>query len=227
MHFKPYRNSIVPESWPCQHRYTFPTHHLPPRRVLIPRSVSSAAITRRDDAPPYLMSACTGAKSSANTASFVDTTARSATPPLPVRLSASAPFGLPNLTPHALATASASLVRRELDLSKFRSGPVESKIRYQWSDHGSDDTAEILSTEFTWESVSIARTSGMTSRIKSPIEVPLGGHGSPCRIRKTVFGSIFRYHLLENNDPFFQFLQILRYCWLHLTFLFMVKCDQM
>ena len=119
------------------------------------------------------MSACTGAKSSANTASFVATTARSATPPLPVRLSASAPFGLPNLTPHALATASASLVRRELDLSKFRSGPVESKIRYQWSDHGSDDTAAILNNEFKWDSIRNARTSGITSRMGSPIEVPL------------------------------------------------------
>ena len=158
------------------------------------------------------MSACTGAKSSANTASFVATTALSATQPFPSRLSASAQFGLSNLTPRALATASDSFVRREMDLSQFRSCPVESEIRYQWSDHGSDDMAAILSNEFKWDSVRITRTSGLTSRIRSPIEVPLCGHGGACRIRQTVFGSIFRYHLLENNDPFFQFLQILRCC---------------
>ena len=60
--------------------------------------------------------------------------------------------------------------------------------------------------EFMRDSVRIARTSGLTRRMGSAIEVPWGDHGGPCRISQTVFGSIFRYHFLENNNPFLQFL---------------------
>ena len=40
--------------------------------------------------------------------------AQSGAPPLPARLSAAAPLGLPSRTPRLLATASASLVRLEI-----------------------------------------------------------------------------------------------------------------
>ena len=93
---------------------TFPTFHSPKRRVLIPRAVSSAAIARSEMCPAARTSASTGTRSAANASAFTDTVARSATPPFPARRRHSAPVGFPSFTPRALATASATFVRREI-----------------------------------------------------------------------------------------------------------------
>jgi Recombinase len=98
----------------CKRRLTFPTHHSPPRLVLIPLAVNSAAIALSEVCPDARISASTSARSAAKAAAFTDTVARSATPPFPARRRLSAPFGFPSFTPRALATASASFVRREI-----------------------------------------------------------------------------------------------------------------
>lgn len=74
---------------------------------------SSAAMSLRVVAPPARMSAMMGATSRAKLSALAATVARRAAPPFPPRLRLSAPFGLPSFTPRALATASASFVRRE------------------------------------------------------------------------------------------------------------------
>lgn len=93
---------------------TLATLHFPPRRVLIPRADSSAAIALSEMCPAAWMSARTGARSAANALALADTVARSAAPPFPARRRLSAPFGFPGFTQRAFATASASFVRREI-----------------------------------------------------------------------------------------------------------------
>ena len=78
------------------------------------------------------MSASTGAKSAAKAAAFADTAAFSAALPFPALRRLSAQFGLPNFTPRAFATESASLVR--LEIASRSTEPVEAR--------GAADTSE-------------------------------------------------------------------------------------
>ena len=58
-------------------------------------------------------------RSRACRSAFLAMAARSGAPPLPARLSAAAPFGLPSRTPRVLATLSASFVRFEIASSNM------------------------------------------------------------------------------------------------------------
>ena len=80
----------------------------------MPRPFSSPAIALGLVAPPERMSSTTDARSRACRSALRAMAARSGAPPLPARLRASAPLGLPSFTPRLLATLSASLVRREI-----------------------------------------------------------------------------------------------------------------
>jgi hypothetical protein len=92
------RQVLVPTS--RTRPFAFLTPHRPPRRVRIPRAVSSDAIARNETCPAARMSSNTGARSVAEAAAFADTTALTPTPPFPANPRLSAPFGSP-ASPHA------------------------------------------------------------------------------------------------------------------------------
>lgn len=80
----------------------------------MPRQVCSAATTRSEVCPADQISASIGTRSVANAAAFADTGIRSATSPFSARRTFCPPDGSPDFTPLAFATATASLVRREV-----------------------------------------------------------------------------------------------------------------
>jgi hypothetical protein len=80
---------------------TVHTCHRQLRRVRMPRLFISAAMARRLVAPPLRMSSTTACRSSAWRSALRAIAARSAAPPLPARLRAAAPLGLPSLIPRA------------------------------------------------------------------------------------------------------------------------------
>ena len=93
---------------------TVETCQRPPRRVSMPRAFTRPAMVRRLVAPPERMSSTTGARSCACRSALRAIAARIGAPPLPARLSAAAPSGLPSRTPRLLATLSGSFVRLEI-----------------------------------------------------------------------------------------------------------------
>ena len=110
-----YQQSLAPLASIRRSRLrTVETCQTPPRRVVMPRQSSSRAIWRKEVCPAARISQTISARSAAWRSAFLLTAPRSAAAPSAARRRAAAPFGLPSRTPRALATARASLVRREI-----------------------------------------------------------------------------------------------------------------